>query len=108
MQHTDLLENVEFGDKNPHAEPLRVDRNGRAILFSLKPGQSIREHNAPTSPFYVVVLKGRGVFAGGDGVEQTCGPDSLLVFEPGEDHSIRAVDELIFIGFLHGVPHSYE
>ena len=35
----------------------------QAILFTLQPGQSIREHNAPSSPFYVVVLNGRGMFA---------------------------------------------
>ncbi len=29
--------------------------------FTLKPDQTIREHDAPTSPFFVVVLKGRGV-----------------------------------------------
>ena len=108
MQRMDLLENLIFGDKNPRADPLRVDRDGRVILFSLKPDQAIREHNAPSSPFYVVVLKGKGIFAGGDGVEQTCGPNSMLVFNPGENHTIRALEELVFVGFLHGVPHSYD
>jgi len=59
------------------AQPLHVDPNGRAILFTLKPGQSLREHNLPNSPFYVVILRGRGVLTGGDGVEQTFGPDTL-------------------------------
>jgi quercetin dioxygenase-like cupin family protein len=74
------------------------------LLFRLKPEQSFREHNAPSSPFYVVVLSGRGVFAGGDGVGQTFGPNTLLVFDPGEKHIIRALDELVFVGFLHGAP----
>jgi quercetin dioxygenase-like cupin family protein len=99
-----LFENREFNQKGPHAEPLHVDRNGRAILFTLKPGQTIREHNAPSSPFYVVVLSGRGSFAGGDGVEQTVGSNTLLVFDPAEQHVIRALDELVFVGFLHGAP----
>jgi mannose-6-phosphate isomerase-like protein (cupin superfamily) len=31
------------------------------------------------------------------------GPNSLLIFEPGERHSIRAEDEdLVFVAFLHG------
>lgn len=51
MKLANLLENLEFGNKDPHAEPLHIDRQGRAILFSLKPGQSIREHSAPSSPF---------------------------------------------------------
>ena len=104
MKTIDLLENLQFGDKDPRAEPLHVDRQGRAILFSLKPEQSIREHNAPSSPFFVVVLKGQGVFSGGDGVEHTCGPNTLLVFDAGEQHAIHAVEELVFVGFLHGAP----
>jgi len=104
MKVTNLLENLEFGNKEPHAEPLHADKEGRAILFTLKPGQSIREHNAPSSPFFVVVLKGWGVFTGGDGIERTCGPDTLLVFDTAEQHAIRAVDELVFVGFLHGAP----
>lgn len=104
MKLINLLENLEFGSKDPHAEPLHADKQGRAILFTLKPDQSIREHNAPSSPFFVVVLKGKGIFAGGDGVEHTCGTNTLLVFDAGEQHTIRAVEELVFIGFLHGAP----
>ena len=104
MQLVNLLHNLKFGSKDPHAEPVHSERDGRAIVFTLKPGQSIREHNAPSSPFFVVVLKGKGVFAGGDGVEQTCGPNTLLVFDAGEQHTIRAVEELVFVGFLHGAP----
>jgi quercetin dioxygenase-like cupin family protein len=104
MKLANLLENLEFGSKDPHAVPLHVDRQGRAILFTLKPDQSIREHSAPSSPFFVVVLRGNGVFAGGDGVEHTCGPNTLLVFDTDEQHTIRAVDELVFIGFLREVP----
>jgi quercetin dioxygenase-like cupin family protein len=104
MKSINLFENWQFDNKGPHANPLHVDRNGRAILFTLKPGQTIREHNAPSSPFYVIVLGGRGVFAGGDGVEQTVGSNTLLVFEPGEQHTVRALENLVFIGFLHGAP----
>jgi hypothetical protein len=43
------------------------------------------------------------MFAGGDGKGQQCGPNSLLVFDPGENHVIRALaEELVFVGFLHG------
>lgn len=104
MKSIDLSENWEFDPKGPHADPLYVDRNGRAILFTLKPEQTIRAHNVPSSPFYVVILAGQGVFAGEDGVQQLVGADTLLVFEPGEQHSVRALDDLVFIGFLHGAP----
>jgi quercetin dioxygenase-like cupin family protein len=105
MKSMQLLEGVEFGDRSAHAEPLYVDRHGRAIRFSLKPGQSIKEHNAPDSPFYAIVLKGKGMFAGGDGKEQLFGPGALLIFDPKENHVIRALDEeLVFVGFLGGAP----
>ena len=104
MKSINLLENWQLNSKGPHAEPLHVDRDGRAILFTLQPGQSIREHNAPSSPFYVVILNGQGIFAGGDGVEQKVGPNTLLVFDPAEHHVIRALDQLVFVGFLHGAP----
>ncbi len=104
MRATQLLENLEFHDRSPYAQPLYVDEDGRVIRFMLQPGQSISEHNAPSSPFYVVVLQGRGMFAGADGNERPFGPNDLLVFDKGEHHSVRALDEpLIFIGFLHGV-----
>ncbi len=107
MRTTDLLEGLEFHEPNPYAQPLYVDEHGRVLRFTLKPGQSVKEHNAPHSPFYVVVLKGRGAFAGGDGKEQQFGPNTLLIFEPGEDHTVRALDEeLMFVGFLHGAPGS--
>jgi hypothetical protein len=53
----------------------------------------------------VVILSGRGKFSGGAGVEETVGPNSLLVFDPAEQHVVRALDEeLVFVGFLHGAP----
>lgn len=106
MKTTDMLEGLEFHDKDPYAQPLFVDKTGRVLRFALRPGQSIREHNVPGSPFYIVVLKGQGMFAGSDGKEQRFGPNSLLVFDPGENHLIRALDEeLVFVGFLHGASH---
>jgi quercetin dioxygenase-like cupin family protein len=105
MKTTNLLEGVQFGDSEAHAEPLYVDKLGRAIRFALKPGQSLKEHNAPTSPLYIVVVKGKGMFAGGDGTEQLLGANSLLILDPKENHAIRALnEELVFVTFLHGAP----
>ncbi len=105
MRTIQLLEGLEFHEHNPNAQPLFVDRNGRVLRFMLKPGESIKEHNTHASPFYVVVVKGHGVFAGKEGKEQVMGPNSLLIFDPGESHHIRAEqEELIFVGFLHGEP----
>jgi quercetin dioxygenase-like cupin family protein len=105
MKTTNLLEGIQFGDIEPHGEPLYVDKLGRAIRFALKPGQSMKEHNAPNSPVYIVVVKGKGMFAGGDAKEQLLGVNSLLILDPKENHAIRALDEeLVFVTFLHGAP----
>jgi quercetin dioxygenase-like cupin family protein len=104
MKSIDLFENWKFDHTGAHADPLHVDRNSRTILFTLEPEQTIRAYNVPGSPFFVVVLAGQGVFTGSDGVEQVAGANTLLVIEPGEQHTIRALEELVFVGFLHGVP----
>lgn len=104
MRTINLLEKLEFHDEHPYAQPLYVDQQGRVIRFMLKPRQTIVEHNAPSSPFYAVVLQGRGLFAGADGVEREFGPNDILIFDKGEAHAVRALDEsLVFVGFLHGV-----
>jgi quercetin dioxygenase-like cupin family protein len=100
-----LHDNLVFHDKNPYAEPLFVDKSGRILRFALKPGQSVREHMAPNSPVYVMVLKGSGLFAGDDHREQRFGPGTLLVFDAGETHAILAEsEELVFLALLHGAP----
>jgi quercetin dioxygenase-like cupin family protein len=103
-----LLGDLAFRDADPLAQPLFVDHighTGRIIRFSLRPGQMIKEHHAPHSPVYITVLKGRGYFSGTDGKEQLFGPETLLVFDTGETHAIRAdKEDLVFVAFLHGVP----
>jgi quercetin dioxygenase-like cupin family protein len=103
-----LLDHLRFQEMNPVADPLFVDKEGRILRFCLRPGQSIIEHEVPHSPFYVVVLQGHGIFTYG-GQEMRAGPYALLVFDPGEKHSVRALDEeFVFVGFLHGAPGTRE
>ena len=105
MKTFQLLENIEFHDKHPFAQPLEVNKHGRVLRFSLKPGQVVREHNAPHSPVYLVLLKGKGRFSGADGVDHEFSPNTLLTFEPGEQHTVRALDEeLVFLAILHESP----
>jgi len=100
-----LHDAVVFHEKDPFAEPLFVDQSGRILRFALKPGQVVKEHTAPHSPVYILIQKGTGLFSGGNHKEQRFGPGTLLVFDTGETHAIRAeAEELIFITFLHGVP----
>jgi len=105
MKTFHLLDLHKFREAEPHAEPLHVDEHGRVLLFALRPGQSVKEHAAPHSPVNILVLKGHGLFAGQDKHEVSCGPNTLLVIDPGEPHTIRAQDEdLLFLAILHGAP----
>ncbi|OQA40843.1 MAG: hypothetical protein BWY52_02763 [Chloroflexi bacterium ADurb.Bin325] len=105
MRFTHLLEDIEFDEAHAFANPLYVDEHGRVLLFALRPGQAIREHSVPHSPFYVLILQGTGIFIGEDEQEHRLGPNSLLIFAPNELHSVHALDEdLVFVGFLHGAP----
>lgn len=105
MKSAPLLQGLTFDNAKPHADALYVDKHGRAIVWTLEPQQSIQDHQAPESPFYVVVLQGHGWFGGADGKEERVGPNTLLVFDIGERHHIRAENErLVFVGFLHGAP----
>ena len=76
MRTMQLLEDLEFHESEAYAQPLFVDQYGRVIRFCMKPGQVIREHSAAGSPFYVVVLKGHGIFVGADGQEHEVGPNT--------------------------------
>lgn len=104
MKTRQLLDDLEFHDPVPFAQPILVDQSTRILRWMLQPGQQVAGHRVPDSPLYIVILKGKGAFAGPDGVEQECGPHSLLIFEQDELHSLRALDEeLVFVSFMQGV-----
>ena len=105
MKTTQLMAGWEFHEGNPFAQPLHVAADGRVLRFALRRGQAVREHMAPHSPVYIVILAGQGMFAGAEGKEELFGPHTLVMFDAGEEHSIRALeDDLVFIAFLHGAP----
>ena len=110
MKTLPLLQSLEFRDERPLAKPLLVDGTGRVLRFTLEPGQRVTEHCAPGSPVHIVVLRGKGMFSGVDGREVLLEPNTLVVFDAGEVHAIRALDEaLVFVALLHkvaGVPES--
>ncbi len=105
MKSFDVMTGWKFGDKDPVAEPLYVTQDGRILRFALHAGQTVREHEAPHSPVYLQVLQGSGMFAGADGREHKASAGALLVFDAGETHTIRALNEdLVFLAYLHGAP----
>lgn len=101
MKSLALLNDLVFHDDNPKAQPILVDAHSRILRFTLKPGQKIKEHRSPNSPLYIVVIEGKGIFIGGDGKRAEFGPNSLLIFDKAESHSVEALDDnLVFVAFL--------
>lgn len=101
MKSMNLFEKIEFNDKKASAQPLLADENNRIIRFALRQGQFLQEHRVPSSAVRIIVLQGNGVFKGEQDKTITCGPNSLVVFEPNELHSVQALEEdLIFIAIL--------
>jgi quercetin dioxygenase-like cupin family protein len=103
MKSLPLLEGLVFGEQDPNAQPLLVDGDARILRFTLRPGQKVKEHRAPHSPLYIVILSGRGRFTGG-GQTLEAGPQTLLTFAQGETHAIEALaEDLVFLAILKGV-----
>ncbi len=109
MRTIELLAGVEFKEKQPHAQSLHSNLEARALRFAFLPGQRIKTHDAPHSPIHIIILQGKGVFSGRDGVERECGPGMMVVFDTGEIHTVRALDEdLVYVSIYNGVPTKYE
>lgn len=105
MKTFELLENVEFSERNAHAEALYSNEDGRALRFAFLPGQELEAHEAPNSPVHMVVLHGKGMFRAVNGEECECGPGMLVAFDAGETHAICALDEkLVYIAIYKENP----
>ena len=105
MEYVNLMEGIKFNESHPIAQSIHADKNGRLLQFALKPGQELKEHSSPSSPVYLLVLKGEGVFKGENDSQATAGPGSILIYDIGEKHSVKAGDnELVFVASLHGSP----
>ena len=104
MKTVNLLDGLEWQDTDApaHAQALHYDEHGRALRWTLRPGQVVQEFTTQQTPIYIVVLQGQGMFSGADGQEELHGPNSLIIFDQGEQHSARALDEdLVFVAILH-------
>lgn len=109
MNSFDLMKDVEFKSEHPVAQSILADKDTRLIRFSLLPGQSIKEHSAPSSPVYIIILEGRGLFSDGEKGVREFGENTCIKYEQGEKHSIQATDEnLVFVALLKGSPRSAE
>jgi quercetin dioxygenase-like cupin family protein len=62
----------------------------RGVVIDLQSGESMGEHQVHENAV-VEVVSGR-VAVEADGREVECDPGTLVVFEPGERHAVRAVE----------------
>jgi len=105
MKTIGLRDGLEFDESRAHAVPVHADAAGRVLRFTLRAGQRLKEHASAGSPVYLLVIEGEGLFAGSDGTEQRLAPGFLAILDPGEAHSVRALDgDLVFVAILHGEP----
>ena len=95
MKTYDLFGNLQFkqDSSDGQAEPLHVTDTGRVLRFTFRPGQSIPKADSPSSPMFYIVLKGQAIFTDAGGREQSLGPNTLVIYEPGEDFKVRAGNE---------------
>ena len=83
-------EDISFNEKHAIAEPIFINKNNRILRFSLLPGQSIKEHKSPSSPVFINIIKGRGIFWGEDGVlEAGANSTHICWFQNGRDKPIH-------------------
>lgn len=82
-----------------------LTRQAAFCVLHCSPASQFENIWPPNSPVYIVILKGNGIFSGGENREQHFGPGTLLVFDTSEMHAVRAEgEELVFVTFLHGAP----
>jgi quercetin dioxygenase-like cupin family protein len=63
----------------------------RLIVFRIAPGQAVPVHTSG-STVVLHVLSGSGTVSGADG-ERSVAPGTVVAYEPGEPHGMRATTE---------------
>ena len=104
MKSLSLLENVEFHAQSPYAEPLFV--SDEPVSYASRCGQarSCRSTMRRIHPCLLRCCKA-GDCSRAPMVSAAFGPNSLVIFDAGENHSIRALNEdLVVLVFLREAP----
>jgi quercetin dioxygenase-like cupin family protein len=84
-------EAVAANATRPATSVISDQPDARLVVFRIAPGQAVAPHrNAST--VILTVLAGSGVVTGGDS-ESVVSAGCVVVYEPNEQHGMRAVDE---------------
>ena len=84
----------------PATATIHDSADARLVVFRLAPGQAVPPHrNAST--VMLTVLEGEGVLSGGDG-ERACRAGEVVLYEPNEQHGMRATGggELLLLAVI--------
>ena len=86
--------NLESVDKATSAGPqvLFSTPEARGVLIDLAPGEEMGDHHVRERAVIQVVEGSVEMTAGGEPV--ACSQGTLIVLEPGEEHSLRALDHV--------------
>lgn len=76
---------------------------GRAVLLNLPAGDSLAEHQVRERATVIVIL-GRIEITTDDGQTITGGAGTMVVFEPTERHSVKALEDSRFLLLLSPWP----
>jgi quercetin dioxygenase-like cupin family protein len=82
------LDGIETPGGSRSPVVLFSDREARAVLIGLEPGQELGEHQVKENAFVLVVDGHAQVEAGGETVEAAAG--TLVRFDPGERHAVSS------------------
>jgi quercetin dioxygenase-like cupin family protein len=82
---------VSASSARPAMATLLDTPDARLLVFRIEPGQSVAPHHS-ASTVTLTVLEGEGIVLGNEG-ERVCRPGEIVVYEPGETHGMRAVDQ---------------
>ncbi len=70
--------------------------DSRLVVFRIEPGQEVSAHRS-TSTVVLNVLEGSGILSGADGEQRSCSAGDIVLYEPNEEHSMRASEETLLI-----------
>lgn len=82
------LPEIDTPDGSRSPVVLRSEKDARAVLVGLEPGQALGDHQVKENAWIVVVAGSAEFNAGGETVRAPLG--TLVRFEPDERHSVRA------------------
>jgi quercetin dioxygenase-like cupin family protein len=88
MQHWDLR-TIDVQPHNPQV--LHSDGEGRTIVIELPAGERLQDHQVHERA-WLVVADGKVEVEAADGTAQGA-PGSLFVFDPKEQHEVRATSD---------------